>query len=115
MHLKIIFFPAGLWVPFDLFDFMYDFYGERFYPALRKTVEFDGHTSSSIAGYALQGGILWFVGLSAIVISALKGLSINKVLPLAAIFLLQSFSIDLVLWYTLFWVKYERQRCNEDH
>ena len=110
-----VFFPAGLWVPFDLFDFMYDFYGERFYPALRKTVELDGHTSSSIAGYALQGGLLWFMGLTAVVISALKGLSINKFLPLAAIFLLQSFSIDLLFWYTLFWVKYDRKRSNEDY
>jgi hypothetical protein len=95
---------------FDLAKFLNSFYGDAFYTVLKNTVLYDGHTASSMAGYALQYSFIYFLIITIPIFRCISNIShINKILILS-IFCLQSFAFDLVFWFILMAVREHENR-----
>lgn len=95
---------------FDFGKFASDFYGHAFYTALKNTVVHDGHTASSMAGYAFQYGFIYFLMIFMPIFRCISNISQMSKIVILSIFCIQSFAFDLVFWFILMAVREHENR-----
>lgn len=94
-------FPYNTLLTFDLSGFLVNFYGSSFHAGLKNTVLHDGFTSSSMAGYALQHGVLFFLLILKLILNCVSNISLINKFVILSIFILQSFAFDLIFLFIL--------------
>lgn len=97
MYNNGLFLPYNTLFPFNLGQYLSEFYGSYFFSGLKDAKQ----TASSMAGYGMQYGIFFILPIIYLIGKSTRNFIWYEKIVIFAIFILQSFALDLLFWFTL--------------